>query len=66
MHVNKRVKSLSRVKLPVADLIQQYKDPDVSQFVTVSRLFLYTCTPKLDGLHNNSVENSWPKYFIGY
>jgi len=33
--VNKRAKSRPKVLLPVSDLIAQFRDPDVSPFVTV-------------------------------
>jgi len=35
VHINKRVKSRPKVLLPVADLITQFRDPNVSPFVTV-------------------------------
>jgi len=35
VHINKRVKSRPRVLLPVVDLIAQFRDPNVSPFVTV-------------------------------
>ena len=38
VHINKRVKSLPGIKLPVQDLIEQYNDPNISPFVTVSNL----------------------------
>ena len=36
VHVNKRLKSRPKIQLPVKDLLAQYQDPQVSQFVTVS------------------------------
>jgi len=35
VHINKRVKSRPKVLLPVVDLIAQFRDPNVSPFVTV-------------------------------
>lgn len=35
VHINKRVKSRSKVPLPVSDLLRQYSDPNVEPFVTV-------------------------------
>ena len=36
VHVNKRLKSRPKIQLPVKDLLDQYQDPNVQQFVTVS------------------------------
>ena len=41
VHVNKRLKSRPKIQLPVPDLIAQYQDPQVSQFVTVSNCRLW-------------------------
>ena len=37
VHVNKRLKSRSKIQLPVGDLLEQYQNPEVAPFVTVRR-----------------------------
>ena len=39
MHINKRLKSRSKVQLPVEPLLVQYQDPSSITFVTVSVSF---------------------------
>lgn len=39
VHINKRFKSRPQVQLPVEELIEQYRDPNISHFVTVSFFF---------------------------
>ena len=36
VHINKRLKSLQKVQLPVESLITQYLDPSATSIITVS------------------------------
>lgn len=50
VHINKRVKSRSKVPLPVSDLLRQYSDPNVEPFVTnFTIIYIKMGFPRLSG-----------------
>lgn len=41
IHINRRVKDLKHIQLPVDALLTQYQDPSATSFVTVSSFEYY-------------------------
>ena len=41
MHVNKRLKSRSKIQLPVQALLALFQDPGATPFVTVSKMSIH-------------------------
>ena len=41
IHVNRRVKDLKEIQLPVEALLAQYQDPNATSFVTVNSLLKF-------------------------
>ena len=57
-HINRRLKPVEAIQLPVEDLIRQVNDTSLSCFVTVSFYFIYNKIKKLIRNFQGYIDNS--------